>query len=88
MTAFEHGNVAERANNHSQLAWYQQQHATYEHVPHTEDMIYKITKPLQAYMGIEAFHGCIIDAESQLRNGLLHCTREVEVFLLSSGRVS
>jgi membrane-associated PAP2 superfamily phosphatase len=88
MTAFEHGGLAKRANNHSQLTWYQQQHAPYEHAPHTEEMIHKITKPLQAYIGIEALHGCIIDVESQLRNGLLRCTREVEVFLLSSGRVS
>ncbi|KAL2041815.1 hypothetical protein N7G274_005599 [Stereocaulon virgatum] len=84
---FEHGIVAESANKYSQPAWHQQQHATYEHVPHAEEMIYKITRPLRAYMGMEAFHGCIIDAESQLRNGLLYFTREVEVFLLSSGRV-
>ena len=86
--AFEHGDIAERATNVSQLSWYRQQHEAYGHVSHTDEMIDRIIRPLQTYMGTEALRACILDTERQLYKGSLRCAREVEVFLLSSGRVS
>lgn len=51
-------------------------------------MIEKITRPLQQKDGIEAFRNNIIEIEYRLRNGLLQNPWEVEVALLSIGRVS
>lgn len=51
-------------------------------------MIEKVTQPLQQEDGIEVFRNIVVEIESRLRNGLLRNPWEVEVALLSSGRVS
>ncbi len=56
--------------------------------PNVEHMIESITRPLRQHRGIEAFRDQVIDIEMQLRNGLLRNSREVEVVLILSGKVS
>lgn len=51
-------------------------------------MIEKVTQPLQRQDGIEAFRAIVVDIESRLRKGLIQDPWEVEVALLSNGRVS
>ena len=51
-------------------------------------MIGSIIHPLQIHSGIEGLRDVIMHAEMQLRVGLLHNPREVEVALKSGGRVS
>ena len=51
-------------------------------------MIKTITRPLLQRRGIEALRRIVIDTEFQIDRGLLQNTREVEVTLLTSGRVS
>ena len=53
-----------------------------------EHLIETITQPLQKHRGIEAFLDQVIDIENQLGNGLLQNSRDVEVLLLLSGKVS
>lgn len=53
-----------------------------------QHMIKTITRPLQQRRGIEALRRIVIDTEFQIDRGLLQNTREVEVALLTSGRVS
>lgn len=52
------------------------------------EMIEKVTQPLQRKDGLEAFRNIVVDIESRLRKGLLQNPWEVEVALLSNGRVS
>ena len=56
--------------------------------PFVEYMINAIIHPLQQQRGIEAFRDQVSEAEAQLHNGLLLNLREVEVALISSGKVS
>ena len=56
--------------------------------PIVEHMINAIIYPLQQQRGIEALRDQVSDAEAQLHNGLLRNPREVEVVLISSGKVS
>ena len=56
--------------------------------PIVEHMINTIIHPLQQQRGIEALREQMSDAEAQLHNGLLRNPREVEVVLISSGKVS
>ena len=56
--------------------------------PIVEHMINAIIHPLQQQRGIEALRDQVSDAEAQLHNGLLRNPREVEVVLISSGKVS
>ena len=51
-------------------------------------MVKSITKPLQEKRGIEALRTNMVDAEFKLCSGLLYCPRELEITLISSGRVS
>ncbi len=51
-------------------------------------MINQIIEPLQRHSGIEAFRETVVDTEFRLRSGMLRDPWEVEVTLLSSGRVS
>lgn len=51
-------------------------------------MIKTITRPLLQRRGIEALRRIVIDTEFLIDRGLLQNTREVEVALLTSGRVS
>jgi hypothetical protein len=56
--------------------------------PLVEHMINAIIHPLQQQRGIEAFRDQVSEAEAQLHNGLLRSPREVEVVLISNGKVS
>ena len=51
-------------------------------------MIHNITRPLLQVRGIEALQRIVVDAEYQISRGILQNTREVEVTLITSGRVS
>ena len=51
-------------------------------------MVRRVTDPLWKERGIEAFRHNMVDAEFKLRRGLLRNPRELEIALLSSGRVS
>ena len=51
-------------------------------------MIKTITRPLLQRRGMEALRRIVIDTELLIDRGLLQNTREVEVALLTSGRVS
>lgn len=53
-----------------------------------QHMIKTITRPLLQRRGIEALRRIVIDTEFLIDRGLLQNTREVEVALLTSGRVS
>ena len=53
-----------------------------------QHMIKTITRPLLQRRGIEALRRIVIDTELLIDRGLLQNTREVEVALLTSGRVS
>ena len=57
-------------------------------IERTKHMIKSITKPLQEKRGIEALRRNMLDAEFKLCSGLLYCPRELEITLISSGRVS
>ena len=50
-------------------------------------MIQNITRPLLHLRGIEALQRIVIDTEYQIDCGMLQNTREVEITLLTSGRV-
>ncbi|KAK3170050.1 hypothetical protein OEA41_009435 [Lepraria neglecta] len=65
------------------LSWYPQNCRT-----NIQRMLDVIIKPLQQWSGIETLHDCIKDTEAQMCNGMLRCAREVEVSLVSNGRVS
>ncbi len=51
-------------------------------------MMDNITRPLQQEKGIEALRRIVVDTEYQIDRGVLQNTREVEVTLMTSGRVS
>ena len=53
-----------------------------------DDMVQEVTDPLWKERGTEAFRHIMVDAEFKLRSGLLCNPRELEIALLSSGRVS
>ncbi len=51
-------------------------------------MMNNITRPLLEEKGIEALRRLVIDTEYQIDRGVLQNTREVEVTLITSARVS
>ena len=53
-----------------------------------QNMIDNITRPLMQKPGIEALRRIVIDTELLIDRGFLQNTREVEITLLNSGRVS
>ena len=57
-------------------------------LPKIGELIEEIIQPLAQTRGIEAFQANIVDASSRIRGGTLRSIREVEVMLVSSGRVS
>ena len=57
-------------------------------LPKIGELIEKIIQPLAQTRGIEAFQASIVDASFRIRGGTLRSIREVEVMLVSSGRVS
>ena len=84
LAAFEYaGLIEDRSSNYRTLAWYAQNHVT-----NIQEMLYKITKPLKDWNHINALREIIANAEDHLCNGSLRCTREVEVWLSATRRVS
>lgn len=84
LEAFEcAGLIEDRSSNYRALAWYAQNHVT-----NIQEMLYRITKPLQDWNYIDSLREIIANTEDHLRNGSLRCTREVEVWLSATGRVS
>ena len=63
--------------------WYAQNHVT-----NIEEMLKTIVRPLQSCAGIESLHHSIDLTATELQNGSLRSVREVEVSLLSNGKVS
>lgn len=56
--------------------------------PKIGDLVEKIIRPLEQEKGIEAFQALLADASFGICGGALRDIREVEVVLVSSGRVS
>lgn len=63
--------------------WYAQNHVT-----NIEEMLKTIIRPLQCCGGIEGLRGSIDYTATELRDGSLRSVREVEVSLVSNGKVS
>ena len=59
-----------------------------DHETNIARMMDQIIQPLKHQSGVEAFQPSVEYAEFQLSSWLLHNPHEVEVTLLSSGRVS
>ena len=57
-------------------------------LPRIDGLIEKVVQPLNKRGGIEAFQANLRDARDRIRNGTLLDFREVEVYLVCSGRVS
>ena len=55
--------------------------------PETQHMIKHITQPLQHKRGLEALRRIVTDTEYQMDLGKLRNPREVEVTLITSGKV-
>lgn len=77
------GLIEDRNSNHGTLDWYAQNHVT-----NIQEMLYNITEPLQGWNHIEPLREIIADTKDHLYNGTLRCTREVEVWLIATGKVS
>ena len=77
------GLIEDRSSNYRTLAWYAQNHVT-----NIQEMLYRITKPLQGWNHVDPLREIIANTEDHLCNGSLRCTREVEVWLSATGRVS
>lgn len=67
----------------TQSPWYAQNHVT-----NIEEMLKTIIHPLQSCDGIEALRCSIDFVAAELQSGSLRSVREVEVSLLSNGKVS
>ncbi len=87
MLGFEEANFIERYSklDPAELASSVQSPTAIQRI---DDMVQRVTDPLWKERGIEAFRHNMVDAEFKLRSGLLCNPRELEVALLSSGRVS
>ena len=84
MIGIEYAIVKERSKNYpTHLAWYAQNHVT-----NIEEMLNTIIYPLDRCDGIEALRGGIDYTATALRDGSLRSVREVEVSLISNGKVS
>ena len=57
-------------------------------LPRIGELVEKIIRPLEQRKGIEAFHANLADARFGVLGGILRDIREVEVMLVSTGRVS
>ncbi|KAL2041813.1 hypothetical protein N7G274_005597 [Stereocaulon virgatum] len=79
----EHASIPERNRGllPEHLACYAQSNTA-----NIQDMIGTIIEPLKNEAGIEAFHEIVVEAEFQLRAGLLRYPREVEVTLKTNSR--
>ena len=77
------GLIEDRSSNHGRLDWYAQNHVT-----NIQEMLCRITKPLQGWNHVEPLREIIANTNAHLYNGSLRCTREVEVWLSATSRVS
>ena len=77
------GLIEDRNSTRGTLDWYAQNHVT-----NIQEMLYKITEPLQGWNHIEPLREIIANTKDHLYNGSLRCTREVEVWLSATGKVS
>lgn len=77
------GLVEDRSSNHGTLDWYAQNHVT-----NIQEMLRRITEPLQGWNHVEPLREIIANTNDHLYNGSLRCTREVEVWLSATGKVS
>ena len=77
------GLIEDRNSTHGTLGWYAQNHVT-----NIQEMLYRITEPLQGWNHIEPLREIIANTKDHLYNGSLRCTREVEVWLSATGKVS
>ena len=73
----------ERSKHPTNLPWYAQNHVT-----NIEEMLKTIIHPLQRCVGIEALNDAINTTAIELGSGLLRSVREVEISLISNGKVS
>lgn len=77
-----YADILERNKQHpGHLSW------ALNHVTNIEEMLKKIIHPLQKCRGIEALHANIEHTTTELRNGSLRTVRDVEVSLISNGKV-
>ena len=85
MPDLEHSGIAcrNKALLPGHFAWYTKQKST--NITH---LLEHILNPLQLIEGFEALQDIVVDAEFQVKSGLLRTPREVEVTLAYGGRVS
>ena len=76
------GLIEDRSSNHGTLDWYAQNHVT-----NIQEMLCRITEPLQGWNHVEPLREIIANTNDHLYNGSLRCTREVEVWLVATGKV-
>ena len=77
------GLIEDRSSNHGTLNWYAQNHVT-----NIQEMLCRITEPLQGWNHVEPLREIIANTNDHLYNGSLRCTREVEVWLSATTKVS
>lgn len=84
LVGIEYSGIVERSKQYpTQSPWYAQNHVT-----NIEEMLKTIIHPLQSCDGIEALRKSIDFVAAELQNGSLRSVREVEVSLISNGKVS
>ena len=85
ITDLEHSVLAERnkALLPGHFAWYTQQKTA--NITH---LLEHVIWPLQAMDGFEALRDIVVDAEFQVKSGLLRTPREIEVALVYGGKVN
>ena len=77
------GLIEDRNSTRGTLDWYAQNHVT-----NIQEMLRRITEPLEGWNQIEPLRKIIANTKDHLNNGSLRCTREVEVWLSATGKVS
>ena len=75
--------MEDRSSSNGTLGWYAQNHVT-----NIQEMLRRITEPLQGWSYFEPLREIIANTNNHLYNGSLRCTREVELWLIATGNVS
>ena len=75
--------MEDRSSSNGTLDWYAQNHVT-----NIQEMLCRITEPLQSWSCLEPLREIIANTNNHLYNGSLRCTREVELWLITTGKVS
>ena len=79
----EYADILERSAKYpSDLPWY-----AHNHTANIEEMLRTIVHPLRECEGIEALHDAVNHTAMELNSGALRSVREVEVSLISNGKV-